>query len=105
MELSATAADAEDTDQQLLQRYQQGDREAAEQLYRRYADQLRYLFIVSQVTLLQGSGNGTGGVHIEVKKADGAKCDRCWMFRADVGHDPAQPGLCSRCTGALAARA
>ena len=43
MELTATAADAEDTDQQLLQRYQQGDHEAAEQLYRRYADRLRAL--------------------------------------------------------------
>jgi len=26
------------------------------------------------------------------------------MYRADVGHDPEQPGLCSRCTTALAAR-
>src|ERR1700686_51266 len=38
----------------------------------RHRDQLRYLFIVSAVTLAQGSGNGTSGVHIEVKKAGGA---------------------------------
>jgi isoleucyl-tRNA synthetase len=45
-------------------------------LLQRYADQLRYLFIVSQVHLA-GSGNGTSGLHVEVKKADGRKCDRC----------------------------
>ncbi len=46
----------------------------------RYQDQLRYLFIVSSVKLARDSGNGTGTVHIEVKKADGAKCERCWNF-------------------------
>ena len=40
-------------------------------LLARYKDQLRYLFIVSAVTLTQGSGNGTGGVRVDVKKADG----------------------------------
>src|SRR5205823_6557933 len=39
----------------------------------RYADQLRYLFIVSAVQVKQGSGNGTGGVKVEVRKADGQK--------------------------------
>ncbi len=44
-----------------------------------------------QVTLAQGSGNGTGGVHVEVKKADGAKCDRCWNYSTHVGEDKAYP--------------
>ena len=35
-----------------------------------HSDDLRYLFIVSAVHLVQASGNGTGGVHVEVKKAD-----------------------------------
>jgi isoleucyl-tRNA synthetase len=67
----------------------------------RYADQLRYLFIVSQVTLVQGSGNGTGGVHIEVKKADGAKCDRCWNYSVHVGEDKDYPTVCERCSAVL----
>ncbi|HEY6338893.1 MAG TPA: isoleucine--tRNA ligase [Candidatus Sulfotelmatobacter sp.] len=67
----------------------------------RYADQLRYLFIVSSVTLTQGSGNGTGGVHIEVKKADGAKCDRCWNYSPRVGEDKAYPTVCERCSAVL----
>jgi isoleucyl-tRNA synthetase len=70
-------------------------------LLKRHADQLRYLFIVSQVTLRQGSGNGTGGVHVEVKKADGAKCDRCWNYSPHVGEDATYPTICERCSAVL----
>jgi isoleucyl-tRNA synthetase len=70
-------------------------------LLKRHADQLRYLFIVSQVTLMQGSGNGTGGVHVEVKKADGAKCDRCWNYSTHVGEDATYPTICERCSAVL----
>jgi isoleucyl-tRNA synthetase len=67
----------------------------------RYAGQLRYLFIVSAVTLAEGSGNGTGGVHIDVKKADGAKCDRCWNYSTRVGEDKNYPTVCERCSAVL----
>ena len=70
-------------------------------LLARYAGQLRYLFIVSAVTLAQGSGNGTGGVHVEVKKADGAKCDRCWNYSVHVGEDKTYPTVCERCSTVL----
>ena len=70
-------------------------------LLQRYADQLRYLFIVSHVTLAQGSGNGTGGVHVEVKKADGVKCDRCWNYSTRVGDDKSYPTVCERCSAVL----
>jgi isoleucyl-tRNA synthetase len=66
-----------------------------------YKDQLRYLFIVSAVTLKQGSGNGTGGVHIEVKKAEGLKCDRCWNYSTHVGEDKTYPTVCERCSAVL----
>ncbi len=68
---------------------------------KRYADQLRYLFIVSSVTLAQGSGNGTGGVHVEVKKAGGAKCERCWNYSPHVGEDRTYPTVCERCSAVL----
>ncbi len=70
-------------------------------LLQRYSDQLRYLFIVSAVTLKQGSGNGTGGVHVEVKKADGLKCDRCWNYSTRVGEDKTYPTVCERCSTVL----
>jgi isoleucyl-tRNA synthetase len=70
-------------------------------LLQRHAAQLRYLFIVSAVTLAQGAGNGSGGVHVEVKKADGAKCDRCWNYSTRVGEDKTYPTVCERCSAVL----
>jgi isoleucyl-tRNA synthetase len=70
-------------------------------LLARYEDQLRYLFIVSAVTLTQASGNGTSGVHVEVKKADGAKCERCWNYSTHVGEDKKYPTVCERCSAVL----
>jgi isoleucyl-tRNA synthetase len=70
-------------------------------LLKRYEAQLRYLFIVSNVTLSQGSGNGTSGVKVEVKKADGTKCDRCWNYSAHVGEDKTYPTVCERCSAVL----
>jgi isoleucyl-tRNA synthetase len=70
-------------------------------LLQRYAGQLRYLFIVSAVTLAPGSGNGTGGVHVEVKKAEGTKCDRCWNYSTHVGEDKTYPTVCERCSAVL----
>ncbi len=70
---------------------------------KRYQDQLRYLFIVSAVTLAQGaSGNGTGGVAVQVARADGKKCERCWNYSIHVGEDAAYPTVCERCSAVLA---
>jgi isoleucyl-tRNA synthetase len=70
---------------------------------KRYQDQLRYLFIVSAVTLAQGaSGNGTGGVTVQVARADGKKCERCWNYSIHVGEDAAYPTVCERCSAVLA---
>ena len=68
----------------------------------RYQDRLRYLFIVSAVTLQPGaSGNGTGGVSVQVSKADGKKCERCWNYSIHVGEDPVYPTVCERCSAVL----
>jgi isoleucyl-tRNA synthetase len=71
-------------------------------LLQRYAYQLRYLFIVSHVTLAQGSGNGTSGVKVNVKKADGTKCERCWNYSTQVGENKNYPTVCERCSAVLA---
>jgi isoleucyl-tRNA synthetase len=67
-----------------------------------YGDELTALLIVAAIEL-RASADGAEPV-VEVRKTSRAKCDRCWMYRSDVGQDASQPGLCSRCTGALAAR-
>ena len=68
----------------------------------KYQDQLRYLFIVSAVTLEQApSGNGAGAVKVLVSKAAGQKCERCWNYSTHVGEDPVYPTVCERCSAAL----
>jgi isoleucyl-tRNA synthetase len=68
---------------------------------KRHGRQLRYLFIVSAVSLNQGSGNGASGVRVEVKKADGQKCERCWNYSTHVGEDKNYPTVCERCSAVL----
>ncbi|MGA7449221.1 MAG: isoleucine--tRNA ligase [Terriglobales bacterium] len=68
---------------------------------KRYEGQLRYLFIVSAVTLNEGSGNGASSVRVEVKKADGQKCERCWNYSTHVGEDKNYPMVCERCSAVL----
>ena len=67
----------------------------------RYKEQLRYLFIVSQVDLAQGPGSGAAAVQVEVKKAEGGKCERCWNYSTHVGEDAAYPTVCERCSAVL----
>jgi isoleucyl-tRNA synthetase len=77
---------------------------ASEPLYsvlKRYEGQLRYLFIVSAVKLAQGGGNGTDAVQVEVARADGAKCERCWNYSIYVGDDANYPSVCERCSAVL----
>jgi isoleucyl-tRNA synthetase len=67
-----------------------------------YKEQLRYFFIVSAVSLIkQQSPNGSEDVRIEIKKADGAKCDRCWNYSVHVGEDKNYPTVCERCSAVL----
>ncbi len=68
----------------------------------KYQDQLRYLFIVSAVRLEQApSGNGSGSVKVQVSKAEGKKCERCWNYSTHVGEDPSYPTVCERCSAVL----
>ncbi|MBD2120852.1 isoleucine--tRNA ligase [Trichocoleus sp. FACHB-262] len=72
-------------------------------------DELRYLFIVSQVELLDSPAALEGlqyssqsdALGIGVVKADGEKCDRCWNYSTHVGESAAHSLLCERCEPAL----
>src|SRR5205823_11213154 len=47
----------------------------------RYKPALRYAFIVSQVDVQRGpSRNGSGHLAVEVAKAAGKECERCWNY-------------------------
>ena len=56
---------------------------------------LREFFIVSVVDLKEGSYN------LETIKADGAKCERCWVYSTEIGQNPTLPGVCPKCVEAL----
>ncbi len=73
-----------------------------------YRDELRYLFIVSDVTLLPLEGLKDGmdaetinGLKIKVSRSDDIKCERCWIHDPTVGKDNQFPTLCERCIGIL----
>jgi isoleucyl-tRNA synthetase len=65
------------------------------QLLRMYENELRYIFIVSQVEVLEGEPG------ITVSRAEGAKCERCWNYSTRVGESEAYPTVCERCVAAL----
>ncbi len=59
-------------------------------------DDLKFVTITSKATLVAGEALG-----VVVIPSSAIKCERCWHWRADVGHDAAHPTLCGRCTGNL----
>jgi isoleucyl-tRNA synthetase len=67
------------------------------------ADELRFLLIVSGVTvhsldeMPDDLSQIEPGIAVRVSKAAGQKCERCWHWREDVGTVPRHPGLCTRC--------
>ena len=73
---------------------------------RSLGDDLRFVFITSRVTLHEGKADDAldtvrPDVWLKVSASPHAKCERCWHYRADVGHDAQHPDLCSRCTANL----
>jgi len=72
-------------------------------------DELRYIFIVSQTGLFQAdmrpNDGGSSGelplILVEVERAEGEKCDRCWNYSTHVGESASYPNVCERCVAAL----
>jgi isoleucyl-tRNA synthetase len=73
-------------------------------------EQLEQLFIVSAVevheagkTAPEGS-RSSKGLSVQVKIAEGEKCERCWNVTKDVGLDADHPTLCKRCAEVIKQR-
>jgi isoleucyl-tRNA synthetase len=68
-------------------------------LLTRHEADLPMLFIVSSATVerLQTGPD----VQVEVARASGEKCPRCWRFVSDAAAEGDQAGLCARCVAAL----
>ncbi|WP_183733465.1 isoleucine--tRNA ligase [Desulfurispira natronophila] len=64
--------------------------------------ELRDIFIVSQVDIappLYTSETMDNGLMVEVGKAQGSKCERCWITDIETGK--VSPGLCPRCASVV----
>ena len=72
----------------------------------KHAKDLPGLFIVSQVELLPMDGPVQSihpePFHVEVLRAEGKKCERCWNYSVHVGENTRYPAVCERCSQALA---
>ncbi len=81
------------------------------ELLRDYATWLRALLIVSQVHVSPASADAVPaeaftsetlpGLSIHVRRAAGAKCERCWNYSTRVGESDDYPTVCERCVAAL----
>ncbi|MDI6829912.1 MAG: isoleucine--tRNA ligase [Actinomycetota bacterium] len=58
-------------------------------------DLLPTLFIVSRVEVEEEEGREE--VEVQVARAPGEKCARCWNYRTTVGESPSHPEICDRC--------
>jgi len=82
--------------------------EALSAAVRPNADELRTVFIVSEVEIVaEGSlsdayqSTKVPGLAIGVGSASGEKCERCWIYDASVGADEQHETICARCLGVL----
>jgi isoleucyl-tRNA synthetase len=69
-----------------------------------YADELKIIFIVSDVSVVQGQKQADDfesetikGLSVHVELAKGGKCERCWMHDHSVGTISDHPAICKRC--------
>ena len=68
------------------------------ELLERHRHDLPMLFIVSEVELETGQPGDRQDLRVEVSRAQGARCERCWRYVPVRSGE----GLCERCQGALA---
>ena len=59
-------------------------------------EDLKFVLMTSAVALQTGDA-----LAVQVRARAAQKCERCWHWREDVGHDAAHPTLCGRCTSNL----
>jgi len=68
-----------------------------------YREDLKFIFIVSSVTLHPAGKGPAGGakdekeVRAEVLRAEGEKCERCWNYDVTVGRHEGHRTICHRC--------
>jgi isoleucyl-tRNA synthetase len=68
----------------------------------RHRDDLRYLFIVSEVELGEPHAEmAPDDIEVTIARAHGDKCERCWNYSTRVGESSKFPTVCERCVAAF----
>jgi isoleucyl-tRNA synthetase len=69
----------------------------------KYAEALPELLGTSAALITNSNAIGADDspFRIDVHKASGTKCERCWRYTTDVGDDTGYPTVCLRCADAL----
>ncbi|MBW1695534.1 MAG: isoleucine--tRNA ligase [Deltaproteobacteria bacterium] len=75
---------------------------------RAYEKDLRFILIVSSAVLLKNQklegafeSSALDGLSVLVEKAEGRKCERCWVYDLSVGSNTEKPTICKRCAAAI----
>jgi isoleucyl-tRNA synthetase len=61
------------------------------------AEQLPFILIVSKVNVHAATAAGQAELLINIAPSAHKKCERCWHWRDDIGHDAEHPDICGRC--------
>ncbi|MCX5769554.1 MAG: isoleucine--tRNA ligase [Candidatus Hydrogenedentes bacterium] len=72
----------------------------AERLLRKYEAQLPWIFIVSKCSIgpvSKEAAEAEARLVVQVERASGKKCVRCWNYRDSVGQSAEHPTICRRC--------
>ena len=70
--------------------------EADKALLDALGDDLKFVLITSLATVVGGPE-----LAVAVTPSTAKKCERCWHYADDVGHDAAHPTICGRCVSNL----
>jgi isoleucyl-tRNA synthetase len=68
---------------------------------------LKDLFIVSQVAIVDAppadayDSKEVEGLIVFIRRAEGKKCERCWVYDSKTGENAEHPAVCPRCHSAL----
>lgn len=62
---------------------------------------LQSVFIVSGLEVEENQRSNEEKLGVKIEQAEGAKCERCWMYSTAVGEDKDNPTICHRCSEVL----
>lgn len=72
-------------------------------------EKLADLCIVSKINIVEASdaaangvkGESFTGISIDIQRAEGEKCARCWIYADTIGQNEKHPCLCARCAAVV----